>query len=47
MLRFDLLGSAAELGLFSFLLQLIEPLSHAHWFDECEVDSLYKSRARF
>src|SRR2546426_3934036 len=45
MLRFYLLGSAAELSLFSFLLQLIEPLSHTHWFDECGVGSLYKSRA--
>jgi hypothetical protein len=45
MLRFDLLGSAAEFGLLSFLPQLIEPLRHAHWFDVCEVDSLYKSRA--
>src|SRR5437667_266978 len=45
MLRLYLLGSAAELSLFSFLLQLIEPLRHTHWFDECEVDSLYKSRA--
>src|SRR5207253_10316439 len=44
-LRLNLLGSAAELSLFAFLLQLIEPLSHAHWFEECEVDSLYKSRA--
>jgi hypothetical protein len=45
MLRFYLLGSAAEFGLFSLLLQLIEPLRHAHWFDECQADSLYKSRA--
>src|SRR5437870_13889564 len=35
-LRLNLLGSAAKLSLFSFLLQLIEPLSHAHWFDESE-----------
>src|SRR5439155_23639211 len=44
-LRLNLLGAAAGLSLFAFLLQLIEPLSHAHWFEECEVDSLYKSRA--
>src|SRR2546430_5137127 len=37
MLRLYLLRSAAELRLFSFLLQLIEPLSHAHWFEECEA----------
>src|SRR6267143_849426 len=46
MLRFYLLGSAAEFGLFSFLLQLIEPLRHAHWFEKCQVDSLYKSRVK-
>src|SRR2546425_4339051 len=46
-LRLNLLGSAAELSLLSSLLQLIEPLSHAHWFEECEVDSLYKSRTGF
>src|SRR5437879_2274727 len=46
-LRYYLLGSAAKLSLFSFLLQLIEPLSNAHWFDESEVDSLYKSRTGF
>src|SRR5437588_10572550 len=44
-LRLNLLGSAAELRLFAFLIQLIEPLSRAHWFDECEGDTLYKSRA--
>src|SRR5205809_7643443 len=44
-LRLSHLGSAAELWQFSFLLQLIEPLSHTHWFDECEVGSLYRSRA--
>jgi hypothetical protein len=47
MLGFYLLGSAAELGLFSFFLQLIEPLRHAHWFEDCDADSLYKSRGRF
>ncbi len=36
MLRFNLLGPTAEFGLFPFLLQLIEPLSHAHWFEESE-----------
>src|SRR5437762_14310655 len=46
-LRLNLLGSAAELSLFAFLLQLIEPLSHAHWFEECEVDFLFTSRASF
>src|SRR6266566_5244603 len=44
MLRLYLLGSAAELSLLSLLLELIEPLRHAHWFEECEADSLYKSR---
>ena len=46
-LRLYLLRSAAELSLFSFLLKLIEPLRHAHWFEECEADSFYKSRGRF
>src|SRR5438105_15779445 len=46
-LRLNLLGRAAELSLFAFLLQLIKPLSHAHGFEDCEAHSLYKCSASF